>query len=106
MDASGETPKNILRTFVEHVAEQLALQFSENASVFITGGGAYNRFLIQRIQQRKSLKIKIPNPEIVEFKEALVFGLLGVLKLRGEDNCLSSVTGAVKNHSSGKVFLP
>ncbi len=106
LDASGETPKNILRTFVEHVAEQLALQFSENASVFITGGGAYNRFLIQRIQQRKSLKIKIPNPEIVEFKEALVFGLLGVLKLRGEDNCLSSVTGAVKNHSSGKVFLP
>jgi anhydro-N-acetylmuramic acid kinase len=26
------------------------------------------------------------------------------LKLRGEVNCLSSVTGALRNHSSGKIF--
>jgi len=27
-----------------------------------------------------------------------------LLKLQGQVNCLSSVTGAQKNHSSGKIF--
>tara|TARA_R110002074_G_scaffold24208_2_gene72527 strand:- start:71638 stop:72723 length:1086 start_codon:yes stop_codon:yes gene_type:complete len=106
LDASKETPQNILRTFVEHVAMQLAHQFKENSSVFITGGGAYNTFLLERLKAQKSLKIIVPNSEILEFKEALVFGLLGVLKLRNEVNCLASVTGAKDDHSSGILFNP
>lgn len=106
LEGSKDPPQNILRTFVEHVAMQLANQFKENSSVFITGGGAYNAFLLERLTAQKYLKIIVPNSQIVEFKEALVFGLLGVLKLRREVNCLSSVTGAKENHSSGKIFKP
>ena len=51
-------------------------------------------------------KIIVPKNEVVEFKEAVIFGFLGVQKLRNEVNCLSSVTGAIKDHSSGKIFLP
>jgi anhydro-N-acetylmuramic acid kinase len=47
----------------------------------------------------------VPSKTLIEFKEALIFGLLGVLKLRDEVNCLSSVTGASHNHSSGVVFF-
>lgn len=106
LEASEISSEDILRTFTEHIAIQLAKQLAGNASVLITGGGAYNSFLIERLKKLALVEVVIPSPEIVEYKEALIFGLLGVLKLRGEVNCLASVTGASKNHSSGKIFYP
>lgn len=99
-------PEDILRTFTEHIAIQLANQFPENASVLISGGGVYNSFLIERLKSLCLIEVVIPSPKIIEYKEALIFGLLGVLKLRGEVNCLASVTGAKNDHSSGEVFTP
>ncbi|MFV0541789.1 MAG: anhydro-N-acetylmuramic acid kinase [Aestuariibaculum sp.] len=100
--------KDILRTFVEHIAYQLALEINKKskASVLVTGGGVYNTFLMQRLTHYTQNTIVVPNSDIVEFKEALIFGFLGVLKLENQNNCLKSVTGASKNHSSGKIFLP
>src|SRR5690606_24997608 len=106
LDASGISSEDILRTFTEHIAVQLAKQFRENASVLISGGGAYNSFLIERLNKIAQVETTIPFREIVEFKEALIFGLLGVLKLRDEVNCLASVTGAERDHASGKIFSP
>jgi anhydro-N-acetylmuramic acid kinase len=98
-------PKDVLRTFVEHVANQISLELKkQNSTVLITGGGAYNLFLIDRIKSKTESEILIPSKQLVNYKEALIFGLLGVLKLRGEVNCLSSVTGAKYDHSSGHVF--
>lgn len=105
IDSFRLTEVDILRSFTEHVAVQLVKQFSEDASVLITGGGAYNTFLVERIKSLSHLNIIIPSPEIVEFKEALIFGLLGVLRLREENNVLASVTGAKQNHSSGKIYI-
>jgi anhydro-N-acetylmuramic acid kinase len=99
--------ETILRTFIEHVAIQISKELKkENASVLITGGGVYNNFLIERLKSHTQNEIIIPSKEIIEFKEALIFGLLGVLKSRNEVNCLSSVTGSSKNHSSGKILTP
>ena len=76
-----------------------------NARLFITGGGAYNRFLIDRLRNYlPTTEVVIPDDKIIQFKEALIFGFLGVLRLRNEINVLSSVTGANKNHSSGIIF--
>ncbi|WP_248724102.1 anhydro-N-acetylmuramic acid kinase [Seonamhaeicola sp. ML3] len=99
---------NILRTFVEHIVIQIANSISgkPQSSVLITGGGAYHLFLMERIRELSGNDIIVPSNEIVEFKEALIFGFLGVLKLRDEINCLQSVTGAAKSHSSGKVYMP
>ena len=99
-------PVDVLATFTEHVAIQLAAQFSEGASVLVTGGGAYNSYLMERLHFRESVKIHIPDTTLVEFKEALIFALLGVLKLEGLPNCMASVTGAKKDHSSGVIFSP
>lgn len=106
IDSFNISTKDVLRTFTEHIAVQLKAQFNVNASVLITGGGAYNSFLIKRLKQISTVNVIIPTSEIVEYKEALIFGLLGALKLRGEVNCLASVTGASKDHSSGKIYLP
>jgi len=102
-----------LRTFTEHVALQTALALDcfetrndENGRLLITGGGAYNDFIIERIQSYlPEMEIIIPSAKILEFKEALIFALLGVLKLRDEINVLSSVTGAKMDHSSGEIYL-
>ncbi len=106
LEESGCVSEDILHTFVEHVAIQLARQFPVGVSVLITGGGVYNRYLINRFKSMSNAKIFIPSSELIEYKEALIFGLLGVLKLRDEINCLSSVTGAEKDHSSGEIILP
>jgi anhydro-N-acetylmuramic acid kinase len=97
---------DVLRTFVEHIAIQISNVISKkNVSILITGGGAYNDFLIERMQNYlPKVKIIIPDKIILEFKEALVFALLGVLKFRNEINTLSSVTGAKVDHSSGNIF--
>ena len=100
------TTTDKLKTFVEHVALQIASALpTKKGNLFITGGGAYNDFLIERIQfYLPEIKIIIPSAKILEFKEALIFALLGVLKIRGEINVLSSVTGAKMDHSTGNIY--
>ncbi|WP_397363537.1 anhydro-N-acetylmuramic acid kinase [Olleya sp. R77988] len=95
-----------LHTFVKHIAFQIAkiINQTSKASVLATGGGVFNSYLIEEIEQLTTNQIIIPSNRIIEFKEALIFGFLGVLKLRDENNCLKSVTGAIKDHSSGKIF--
>lgn len=100
--------EDVLCTFCEHIAIQISksIQSKNNASVLVTGGGAYNDYLINRMQYHTENKIILPEKIIIECKEALIFALLGVLKLRNEVNCLKTVTGAIKNHSSGSVYYP
>ncbi|WP_396168604.1 anhydro-N-acetylmuramic acid kinase [Flavobacterium sp.] len=95
-----------LRTFTEHIAYQTSLALpTKKGSLFITGGGAYNDFIIERIESYLTeMKIIIPSAKILEYKEALIFALLGILKLRGEINTLCSVTGAKMDHSSGEIY--
>ncbi|MDI9310567.1 MAG: anhydro-N-acetylmuramic acid kinase [Limnohabitans sp.] len=95
-----------LRTFVEHISTQIYLILTKKEGrILITGGGAYNKFLIATLRQKLSnIEIIVPDKKIIEFKEALIFALLGVLKLRNEINVLSSVTGSKRDHSSGIIF--
>lgn len=95
-----------LHTYTEHIAIQIALALpNKKGSMLTTGGGAYNDFLIERIQfHLPEMDIVIPSKKILEFKEALIFALLGVLKMRGEVNALHSVTGAKYDHSSGVIY--
>ena len=95
-----------MHTFTEHIALQTAKALpSKNGKLLVTGGGAYNTFLMERMQfHLPTMKIIIPDAEILEFKEALIFALLGVLKLRNEINVLASVTGSKQDHSTGIIY--
>lgn len=96
----------ILHTYSVHIAQQIVdtLDNSEDSSVLLTGGGAFNNFIIKELKDRSKCQLSIPSKELIDFKEALIFGLLGVLKIRDEVNTLSSVTGAEKDHSAGVIF--
>ena len=98
--------KDKLRTTVEHAAVQISSvinDVAENGRVLVTGGGAKNGFLIERISSLSKAEIVIPETQIVDFKEALIFAFLGVLRTRNETNVLRSVTGASRDSSSGTI---
>jgi anhydro-N-acetylmuramic acid kinase len=103
-----ENIPTLLNTFTVHAAIQISKIFDDtpNSKVLVTGGGAFNQFLMDEIRERTKNEIVIPSPKVINFKEALIFGFLGVLKLKNEVNVLSSVTGASKDHSSGNIFTP
>ncbi len=93
-----------LRTIYEHIAEQISNSVNSSGKVLVTGGGAFNTFLIELLQQKTNARIILPDAKIINYKEALIFAFLGVLKVRDEINCLASVTGALRDSSSGIVF--
>lgn len=98
-----------LKTCVTHFAIQIneSLKLKNNdGKVLVTGGGTFNSFFIETLRQLSSYEIVVPNKDIINFKEALIFAFLGILKERNEINCLKSVTGASKDHSSGKIYYP
>lgn len=98
--------KDQIRTIYEHIAEQISnsLPNNNNYKTLITGGGAYNNFLIELIKQKTKSEIIIPNNIIIEYKEALIFAFLGILRFGNKINCLSSVTGATRDSSGGVIF--
>ena len=99
---------DLLKTFVEHVAIQLSNSLSDfnKGKILVTGGGAKNVFLIERLTVHTKHELIIPDEKIIDYKEALIFAFLGVLRIRGEKNCLSSVTGATVDSTGGAIYLP
>jgi len=105
-DFENQSVANLLHTVVQHVAGQIAQVLPESASTLLTtGGGTYNNFLIQSVQQQWSGDIIVPDSLTIDFKEALVFAFLGILRLQGEANCLASVTGAKQDNCGGAVYF-
>jgi anhydro-N-acetylmuramic acid kinase len=102
------SPQDRMRTVLEHIAEQISRTCIQNSikSLYITGGGAYNDFLMERIKEKSKVEIVIPSAVEIEFKEAIIFGLLGALFLEGKPNTLSSVTGASRDVMGGVLHLP
>jgi len=102
---SGIEALDILATFTEHTAEQISKILNENQlkNVLFTGGGTYNQYLIERIKTKTESEIIIPEKQIIDFKEALIFAFMGVLRWNDEINIISSATGSLHDHSSGII---
>ena len=98
----NQKTEDTLHTFCEHIAIQIGKQLKGNTALF-TGGGVFNQYLMTRIQHYSTSEITIPNQEIIEYKEALIFAFLGVLRTRNEVNCLQSVTGADRDNCGGHI---
>jgi anhydro-N-acetylmuramic acid kinase len=111
-----------LRTYVEHIAMQvknalsaglsnngeLRAAGSEPAKLLVTGGGAHNTFLIERLSallQEINIEVVVPDKKLVDYKEAVIMGLIGVLRWREENNVLASVTGSRRDSIGGAVWI-
>jgi len=102
------SPEDALCTFCEHIAVQISASVINDPQkqMLVTGGGAFNTFLIKRIAANTNVRLIVPDNKTVNYKEALVFAFLGLLRMKAEPNCIASVTGASKNVSGGAVYLP
>ncbi len=97
---------NTLRTLYEHIAIQISYTLNKhpNGNLLVTGGGAKNKFLMELIEQKTYCKIVIPDYELIDFKEAMIFAFLAYLRINGINNVFSSVTGASGDHSAGVIY--
>ncbi|GIV33833.1 MAG: anhydro-N-acetylmuramic acid kinase [Chitinophagales bacterium] len=104
-----------LRTLCEHIAYQLSraverimdkekLTISKADTMLTTGGGALNKFLIERISEKVPMTVDVPDEQTVKYKEALMIALMGILRVRDELNCFSSVTGASRDSIGGTIY--
>jgi anhydro-N-acetylmuramic acid kinase len=109
--------QDALRTYTEHIVQQIVRSITttetsfsdtDNKKMLVTGGGAFNTFLIERLTeelQSRHIELVVPDAQIVQYKEALVMALIGVLRWRQEYNVLSSVTGAEQDSIGGAVWI-
>jgi anhydro-N-acetylmuramic acid kinase len=113
---SGCSPQDGARTFVEHIAVQIKngiegiglSAIATTLSLYATGGGAHNIFLVKKIEERlmpMNIRMIIPDKNIIDFKEAVIMAFIGVLRWREENNVLSSVTGASRSSIGGAVWI-
>jgi anhydro-N-acetylmuramic acid kinase len=110
----GHSVADMLHTIVQHIADQIAAAITrfphtkEQARMLVTGGGAFNKFLMARLEAALlplNVVVKVPDATVVKFKEALIMALIGVLRWREETNVLSSVTGAAKDSIGGALWM-
>jgi anhydro-N-acetylmuramic acid kinase len=108
LESSGISVEDKLMTVSEHIAYQVSMSVEPagNRKMLITGGGAFNTYLLEKIREKCRSEIIIPDPETVNFKEALIFAFLGVLRWQNEVNILRSYTGASHDNPGGAVYLP
>lgn len=105
IDSFGLTLEDVLATYCEHIAVQTSYHINPGARVLVTGGGAFNKFLMERMAARASLvHYIIPEELTVNFKEALIFAFLGVLYVCDIPSCLSSVTGSLHDNIGGALY--
>jgi anhydro-N-acetylmuramic acid kinase len=104
----GLATADALRTYVEHIAIQIGKAvegLGAGGKMLVTGGGAHNTFLMGKIGAWSGLEVVVPGSGLVDFKEALVMALIGVLRWREENNVLASVTGASRDSIGGAVWI-
>lgn len=115
INAAGLAKEDALATYVEHIAQQVAAALqsfranhTERASLLCTGGGAWNDHLVDRLGnhlQHLGIDVTVPEPELVNFKEALVMALLGVLRWREDETVLPGATGASRSSIGGALWM-
>ena len=111
IDGFDTSTEDKLHTYCEHIAHQIAAHIkkasaNKQGKLFITGGGTFNTYLINRITAKSPLPVHIPSDEVVKYKEALVMAFIGLLRFRNEPNVLSSVTGASRDSVGGALYHP
>lgn len=104
-----------LHTYTEHIAIQvrdavtsLPNHAAQESKLLVTGGGALNVYLIERVRAHLAglgIEVVIPSKELILYKEALIMALIGTLRWREENNVLSSVTGAARDSVGGAMWM-
>ena len=114
--SSHQAPiENLVNTVTEHNVIQickvlhrlLTLTKQNTLRVLITGGGAHNTYALRRMRAlvSENIRLEIPEKQLIDYKEALIFAFMGYLRSQNQINVYSSVTGASKDSCAGTLIL-
>lgn len=102
------SPHDGLRTLNQFLAILIKQEISKiphlGKGILLTGGGTHNAFLIHLLREEMGLPIVVPDAQLIDFKEALIFAFLGVLYIEETPNCLNEVTGARYKNIGGCLY--
>lgn len=111
---SGLPVEDLLATYSEHIARQVRSAVEEHldsinnpSRMLVTGGGAFNDHLIRILTNKlEPFRVAVERPEalLINYKEAMIMALLGVLRWREDLTTLSSVTGARRDSVGGALW--
>jgi len=108
-DFDDHSLEDRMKTLVDHIGQQIGenieqlAEDSSTARVYVTGGGAFNPTLVDHLRTHTDAEIIVPDAQVIEYKEALIFGLLAVLRVQNKTNILKSYTGAENDSVSGEL---
>ena len=104
--ASDITEADMMATLSAHIAFQIkrVMEKYRPKKMLITGGGAFNTHLIEQLQQQQITQVHIPDEQTIQYKEAIIFALLGLLRIKNLNNSLKTVTGASRNSIGGALY--
>ncbi len=111
---SGLEVEDALATAQAHLVAQIVRSLEsvhgreKGGRMLVTGGGAFNHQLMAQLSGALaplSIEPVVPEKELVEFKEALVMALMGVLRWREETNIYGETTGASRDHVGGALWM-
>ncbi len=109
--ASEISKEDKMKTLVDHIAQQIGNSIEDICSgeasgkrIYITGGGAFNKTLISHIRTHTLAEVIVPDDSVVNYKEALAFGLLGILRVQNKTNVIAAATGAKSDSVSGSLY--
>jgi anhydro-N-acetylmuramic acid kinase len=99
--------ENKLATLCHFICDEICnvLHGEGLENVLVTGGGAYNDYLMGLIREKFNGKVIIPDDKTIQFKEALIFAFLGYLRLNQKVNTLKQVTGAHTDSIGGAIYF-
>ncbi len=104
----SDQAENLSHTYLQHLVMRIVTELIrlDVKKVLVSGGGALNTYLIQQLKEQSQAEIIVADELLINFKEALIFAFLGVLKSRNEVNVLASATGASSDSCSGNFWSP
>lgn len=105
VDESNISTEEKIATITHHAALKINEAVKKRKTI-VTGGGAYNQFLLDLLKKENNQNIIVPNNNLINFKEALIFAFLGLLRIETKVNCLKSATGAIRDNIGGCIYLP
>lgn len=104
------SPQDKMKTFVDHIGIQISKSLDylsrkepSGKKVLVTGGGAFNKVLMEHIRTHSPAEFIVPDEKLVKFKEALIFALMGVLRVENKVNIVKTFTGAKSDSISGRL---
>ena len=109
-DYDDQPMEDRMKTLVMHIATQIAVALEthsnkplEEMNVLVTGGGAFNETLMDYIKSETDSKIVVPDAQMVQYKEAMIFALLGAMRIKNLTNVAAGTTGASRSVIGGSL---